>query len=1243
MPTAQDEAYLRLASARGLLRAEDASRVLPGLRLGEPACEGVVRAQLVSPQRAEEFQRSLLGLPFRCRRCGAERVYESLARLGSLDCPSCGAPRGLSPPGDSGPLARPARSLGSEAGHPPGSAAGVAHPGSGAGSAYPPRGSSAERSGLPPSSGAFVLPRSASELRSSRSRKKRRRLGGYELHEELGRGNNGVVYLARRAGLERRFALKVLLGAAAGDEESRQRFELEAQIASKLDHPGIITVYDVGREGEHCYYVMEYCEGPTLAEQVREGPLEPRRAAEVVAQLAEALALAHERQVVHRDIKPANVIIDRRDGRARITDFGLARDRELAESMTRTGDILGTPYYMAPEQLRGERPLDGRADVYALGVILYECLSGRRPYTAKSPFELGQRVFAGDCTAISELAPSVPPPLEAIQRRAMAVDKEERYDGASALAEDLRAYLDGRPPRALAQLADQPERGGTRRARARWVPTLVGASVLLALSVGALAVSVVRSERRRQRVEILLAQARAETPQDLLALARTLAEARELAPAEHEGVRRLEVWLEGWESLRKAERALAGDEPDFVAAEAALGMARQGASAGPHLGGAVDRVARRLRDREALTRLERESRELRPLDEALVGRWEALLARSSGAAAERARLGLLDYLRRRLRPRSYARHLARLEDPRRRRRARLTLSLLWTTCGERPAAAEVLRSLVAEAGDDEVIALAASALQDLAGRPAPSVAEAALRRLEDALEREPEFEVLTLARLCTLGQVQRAQDALAGLARLRSERPDDAMVGSWYLRLLVSLQRYEEAEEAGRRVRELLGARVPAGLFSVLAIVKLELQQPAQALQWLERGRLAHPESLEIQLFLGLALQRCGRAEEGLALWRRANRLGPEAFERATRDYFPQGAEAVLARARGEEQPAGAGNLDLSEVSERAQQRIEARVERAPPAAQPALRRLLSATARGAAWAEVEPLLAALPSAAEGPLARARARVLVAYDRFEAAAQALAALDEEAGLGAWLRIDLALRRGRRAEGRRRMKALLERDPEGVWGAVARARLHLIEGRYPLAVESAQALLAREGENARAHLFRARALHAQGQIAEAMEAVLRAHYLEGASDTRVVAVYALIKSREVRERQARGAGRPGDLEHLDQVAKQLFAMTPAAWPRLLLCEQLLGTGAKSAYVLGWVKERLQEAEAAEPERFETQLLWGLLNLNSGLGRDQVLVRWRKAKELGASGALLRNVAKLYERAYGRDRSFEELLR
>ena len=95
--------------------------------------------------------------------------------------------------------------------------------------------------------------------------------------------------------------------------------------------------------------------------------------------------------------------------------------------------------------------------------------------------------------------------------------------------------------------------------------------------------------------------------------------------------------------------------------------------------------------------------------------------------------------------------------------------------------------------------------------------------------------------------------------------------------------------------------------------------------------------------------------------------------------------------------------------------------------------------------------------------------------------------------------------------------------------------------------------------------------------------------------------------------------------------------------MLLCEQLLGTGAKSAYVLGWVKERLQEAEAAEPERFETQLLWGLLNLNSGLGRDQVLVRWRKAKELGASGALLRNVAKLYERAYGRDRSFEELLR
>ncbi|HBP16914.1 MAG TPA: hypothetical protein DEA08_03840 [Planctomycetes bacterium] len=1258
MPTAQDEAFLRLASARGLLRAEDASRVLQGLHVGEPAAQGVVRARLVPPQRAEEFQRSLGGLPFRCRRCGSERPYESLAQLTSLDCPSCGAPRGLAPPGDSGPLVRPAHpgsepgrsagsapgvAYGSEAGRSAGSAPGAPY-GSAPGSAYPPRGSSASRPAVP-SSGAFVLPKSASELKSSRSRKKRRRLGGYELRDELGRGNNGVVYLARRPGLERRFALKVLLG-AANDEESRQRFELEAQIASKLDHPGIITVYDVGREGEHCYYVMEYCEGPTLADQIEAGPLEPRRAAEIVAQLGEALAVAHDRQVVHRDMKPANVIIDARSGRARITDFGLARDQELAESMTRTGDILGTPYYMAPEQLRGERPLDGRADVYALGVILYECLTGRRPYTAKSPFELAQRVFAGDCTTIGELEPEVPAPLESIQRRAMAVTKEERYASATELAVDLRAYLEGRTPLAHAgrEAPAQPQQA--RRKRARWVPILVGASVLLALSVGVLAVSVVRSERRSQRLELLLAEARAEAPADLGRLEQALSEARELAPEGHEGVARLATWLEGWQSLRKAEQALAGERPDYVAAEAALGLARQATSAGPHLGEAVDRVAQQLRTNEALTRLERESREPRPLDEALVGRWEAVLARVSGRVRAAARRGLMDYLRRRLRARDFARQVQLIEEPAERRRARLTESLLHTTRGDREAAAQVLRSLLSEAEGDEVVVLAAGALQDLSGHPSREQATAAIARLEEAIAREPDLEVLSFARLCCLGQVSRPQDALAGLRELHDQEPDDAMVASWLLRLLVVVRRHEQADQLGTRLRGLLGARIPAGLYPLMSIVQLELKRPAAALEWLERGLRAFPDSLEILLFQGLALQRAKRRDEGIAVWRRAYQRDPARFEQVARDYLPQGVEGVLAAARGEADRAQASDLDLSTVSERAQELLEARVRAVAEASRPALQRVLEAAASGAAWVELEPLLKALPPDAQGPLAIERAQVLVGYDRFAEAEQALAALaKDDAPLQAeWLRVDLDLRRGRRDEAIRGMEALIKRDPEGRWGATARARLYLIEGRYALAAKGAQIMLGRASEDARAHVFLARALYSQGQVAQALEAILRAHYLAGASDTRIAAVYALIKSGEVLSRQARGAGRRSDFPHLQRITEQLFAMTSAAWPRLLLAEQMLGTGISNGYVLRWVSKRLSEAEAAEPERHETHLLWGLFHLYSRAGREKVLASWRKAKELGAKPSLLRTVGKLYERTFGgRDEAFEELLR
>jgi len=267
------------------------------------------------------------------------------------------------------------------------------------------------------------------------------RVGPYTLERELGRGANGVVYLARRDGLPRPVALKLLLHPES-DPEDRERFDLEARVASKLRHPGVVGVFDAGQDAGRPYFVMEYVPGETLAQVLARGPLDPERAATLVAEVGRAVAYAHAEGVIHRDLKPANVVVSERDGRARITDFGLARDRSLVRSMTATGDVLGTPFTMAPEQIEGRRDVDRRADVYALGALLYRAVAGRWPYEAGSFPELAALVVRGGAPPPSARAPSpVPPEVDAVCARALAVDRRRRYATADDLVADLEAYL----------------------------------------------------------------------------------------------------------------------------------------------------------------------------------------------------------------------------------------------------------------------------------------------------------------------------------------------------------------------------------------------------------------------------------------------------------------------------------------------------------------------------------------------------------------------------------------------------------------------------------------------------------------------------------------------------------------------------------------------------------------------------------------------------------------------------------
>src|SRR5215831_13458784 len=210
-----------------------------------------------------------------------------------------------------------------------------------------------------------------------------RAFGDFELLEELGSGGMGVVYKAKQRTPERLVALKLALAGKFATPEERGRFQAEAKMAARLNHAGIVQVYDVGECDSQIFFSMQYVEGTTLARRVAEGPLPPREAARIVAAVCRAVQHAHENGVVHRDLKPSNVLVDR-DGQPHVTDFGLARRVEGGESLTRTGAIVGTPSYMAPEQAEGGKKATPSCDVYSLGAVLYHLLTGKPPFQAAS-------------------------------------------------------------------------------------------------------------------------------------------------------------------------------------------------------------------------------------------------------------------------------------------------------------------------------------------------------------------------------------------------------------------------------------------------------------------------------------------------------------------------------------------------------------------------------------------------------------------------------------------------------------------------------------------------------------------------------------------------------------------------------------------------------------------------------------------------------------------------------------------
>jgi tetratricopeptide (TPR) repeat protein len=324
------------------------------------------------------------------------------------------------------------------------------------------------------------------------------RMAGYVILKVLGRGGMGVVYLARQTQLNRLVALKVVMAGAHAGPLQLARFQTEAEAVASLQHPHIVQIYEVGKHDGLPYFSLEYVDGGSLEKKLGGKPLPAREAAQLAQTLARAMSYAHEHGIMHRDLKPANVLLTK-DGVPKITDFGLAKrlDAEDAASHTRTGTIMGTPSYMAPEQARGEsRDITPVADVYALGAIIYELLTGRPPFQGATILDTLEQVRSQEPVPPRRLQPKVPRDLETICLKCLQKEPAKRYASAEALAEDLRRFLAEEP--ILARPVGAPERVWRWCRKNPRTAILSGAVAVLVVTLGIVSAVVAASVRREQ-------------------------------------------------------------------------------------------------------------------------------------------------------------------------------------------------------------------------------------------------------------------------------------------------------------------------------------------------------------------------------------------------------------------------------------------------------------------------------------------------------------------------------------------------------------------------------------------------------------------------------------------------------------------------------------------------------------------------------------------------------------------------
>ncbi len=297
------------------------------------------------------------------------------------------------------------------------------------------------------------------------------RIGRYQIESELARGGMATVYLAHDPRFNRRVSIKVLPRQFTHDPQFLVRFQHEAETIASLEHQSIVPVYDFGEQDDAPYLVMRHMAGGALIDRIEQGAVQVEEAVAILRPIAAALDYAHERGIVHRDVKPGNILFDQ-SGSAYLSDFGIVRLAEATASFTGSS-VIGTPAYMSPEQVKGGVELDGRSDIYSLGIVLYEMLAGEVPYKGETPTQQLMKHVLEPVPRIREIKSDVPPHVEAVLMRALAKDRDQRFPTAGALVDALAAAAAGVPQAAAPQPAIAPQASAEKPAPSSPMPTMI--------------------------------------------------------------------------------------------------------------------------------------------------------------------------------------------------------------------------------------------------------------------------------------------------------------------------------------------------------------------------------------------------------------------------------------------------------------------------------------------------------------------------------------------------------------------------------------------------------------------------------------------------------------------------------------------------------------------------------------------------------------------------------------------------